>query len=84
MDINTFITQLNDDEIKLLYMIDHIDNINNYALNQYILIRYTNSKCIKCENNTSDHKHYYCYNCVINTENWLNILNTYNNILQNN
>ena len=81
MNIDNFISQLNDNELKLLNMIDHIDKINNYAINQYILIRYTNSKCIKCDNNTSSHNHYYCYSCVINTENWLNILNRYNNLL---
>ena len=84
MNKEIYISQLNSDEKEILYMIDHIDNINNYAKNQHMLIRYTNNICSKCNNNTSSHKHSYCYNCIINTKNWLNILNTYYNIIQNN
>jgi len=65
---------------KLLLMIDDIDKINKYANNEKILIRYTNSKCTLCNNNTSNHKHYYCYNCVIKRKEWLDILNDYNRL----
>ncbi len=82
MDMNTFLSNLNDNEKKILPMINHINNINRYYNNRNILIRYTNSICDNCNiNNTSCHSHYYCYNCIINNDNWLNILNTYNNLL---
>lgn len=82
MDINTFISNLNDNEKKILYMIDHIEQINNYYNNKNMLIRYTNNICSNCNiNNTSNHSHYYCYSCIVNNIKWLDILNKFNELL---
>jgi len=65
---------------KILYMLDHIEQINKYNNDRKILIRYTNGICENCNiNNTSSHKHYYCYNCIVNNKEWFDILNNYKN-----